>query len=71
VLDNFLDLYEAKIRIISEHPSRYPFIHQSSGLRKAVLTKHNIILYREQPEHIEIISIFDPRQDPGKIKNLL
>ena len=71
VLENFLALYEAKIAIIAEHPSRYPFIHQLSGLRKAVLTKHNIILYREQPEHIEIISIFDTRQYPAKIKNLL
>jgi len=71
VLENFLALYEAKIRIIAEYPSRYPFIHQSSGLRKAVLTKHNIILYREKPEHIEVISIFDTRQDPGKINRLL
>lgn len=70
VLENFLSLYETKIKVISEFPSRYPFIHSSSGLRKAVLTKHNIILYREKPEHIEIISIFDTRQNPDKIKSL-
>ena len=48
VLENFLALYEAKISLIAEYPTRYPVIHQPSGLRKAVLTKHNIILYREK-----------------------
>ncbi len=67
VLDNFLDLYQAKILVIAEYPSRYPIIHQASKLRKAVLTKHNIILYREKDDHIEIISIFDTRQNPDKI----
>ena len=69
VLDNFLDLYQAKINVIAIYPSRYPIIHQHSKLRKAVLTKHNIILYREMEEHIEIVSIFDTRQDPGRIKS--
>lgn len=71
VLENFLALYETKISIISYHPDRYPIIHQQSGLRKAVLTKHNIILYREKPEHIEIISIYDTRQDPVKLNKLI
>jgi len=71
VLDNFLSLYESKIFVIAEYPSRYPVIHQSSKLRKAVLTKHNIILYREKEDHIEIVSIFDTRQDPEKINSLI
>jgi len=71
VLDNFLSLYEAKVLVIAEFPSRYPVIHQSSKLRKAVLTKHNIILYREKEDHIEIVSIFDTRQDPDKINSLI
>ena len=48
VLFNFFDLYEAKIETIAEFPTRYPIIHHPSKLRKAVLTKHNIILYREK-----------------------
>ncbi len=53
VLDNFLTLYEAKINIISAYPTRYPLIHTSSQLRKAVLTKHNNVLYREMEDHID------------------
>jgi plasmid stabilization system protein ParE len=71
VLDNFIDLYQAKINVIAEHPSRYPIIHQASKLRKAVLTKHNIILYRDMEDRIEIISIFDTRQNPDKIKSFV
>ena len=70
VLDNFLDLYQAKISVIAKYPSRYPIIHQASKLRKAVLTKHNIILYREKEEYIEIVSIFDTRQDQQKVNKL-
>lgn len=70
VLENFLALYEAKINLIAESPTRYPFINEKNLLRKAVLTKHNIILYREKPDHIEIISVFDTRQDPDRIKKL-
>lgn len=71
VLENFLALYEAKIAIIAQYPTRYPFIFKTSGLRKAVLTKHNIILYREKKDHIEIISVFDTRQDPERINRLI
>ena len=68
VLENFLALYEAKICLISEYPSRYPFINKKNFLRKAVLTNHNMILYREEKGKIEIISIFDTRQHPDNIK---
>lgn len=70
VLENFLALYEIKILTIAEFPTRYPVIHEPSGLRKAVLTKHNIILYREKPGSVEIISVFDTRQNPEKIRKL-
>jgi plasmid stabilization system protein ParE len=43
VLENFLDLYEAKIVIISNHPDRYPVVHVGSKLRKASLA--NIISF--------------------------
>lgn len=70
VMENFLALYEAKVALVAEYPERYPIIHHKSLLRKAVLTRHNMILYRDKNDYIEIISIFDTRQDPGKINKL-
>jgi len=71
VLENFLLLYQSKVRVIAEYPCRYPIIHQPSKLRKAVLTKHNVILYREKEEQMEVVSIFDTRQDPERISSLV
>jgi len=70
VLENFLLLYEERVNTIASHPARYPVIHQASLLRKTVLTKHNIVLYREKENCIEIVAVFDTRQDPEKIQNL-
>lgn len=67
VTDNFLSLYNAKVSIIANSPHRYPIIDHKKKIRKAVLTKHNIILYRETDKFIEIISVFDTRQDPDKM----
>jgi len=35
-----------------------------SGLRQAVLTKHNLILYRIENDQIQLLTIFDTRQNP-------
>jgi len=43
VLENFLALYEAKIKVIAEFPSRYPLIHPASGLRRQ--SSQNIISF--------------------------
>lgn len=34
VLENFLALYEAKISLIAEYPTRYPFINENSFLKR-------------------------------------
>ena len=67
ITTNFMELYDAKIAIISTYPKRYPVLYPHKELRKAVLTKYNIILYTEKEDHIEIISVFDTRQYPTKI----
>jgi len=35
-----------------------------NGLRQAVLTKHNLILYRIVNDQIQLLTIFDTRQNP-------
>ena len=71
VLENFLAIYEAKITVIAEYPERYPYLNQQIKIRKAVLTKHNIILYREKDDSVEIVSIFDTLQNPSNVNRLL
>lgn len=65
---NYLNLVEELISHISISPKLYPTIHTKNRIRKCVVSKHNSIYYREGKEHIEIINVFDTRQNPKKIK---
>ena len=67
VVNQFIDLIEHLINQISENPKQYPLIYKKKRIRKIVLTKHNSLYYRESKDHIDILRIYDNRQDPHKI----
>ncbi|WP_083631304.1 type II toxin-antitoxin system RelE/ParE family toxin [Labilibacter marinus] len=52
---------------IAENPKQFPVIYKSLKIRKCVLTKHNSLYYRTNRKHIEILRIYDSRQDPQKL----
>ena len=64
VAANFIDLTDSIIYQISRNPKLFPFIHKIKGIRKCVLTKHNTLFYRDKRSTIEILRIYDTRQDP-------
>jgi len=66
----FLDLIEVLILQISINPIQYPLIHKKLNIRKCVITKHNSLFYRNRKVHIEILRIYDTRQDPKKLEIL-
>jgi plasmid stabilization system protein ParE len=68
---NFLESFDHIIEIILENPSIFPFSNKKLGIRKCVLTKHNTLFYREVDNTIELLRVFDTRQNPQKIDNLL
>ena len=65
---NFIDLTENIINQISINPKQFPIIYVRKRIRKCVLTKHNSLFYREKRNHIEILRIYDTRQDPNSLK---
>jgi plasmid stabilization system protein ParE len=67
VVNQFIDLTEHLINQISENPKQYPLIYKKKGIRKVVLTKHNSLFYRVSKDHIDILRIYDTRQDPQRI----
>jgi plasmid stabilization system protein ParE len=67
VVNQFIDLTEHLINQISENPKQYPLIYKKKKIRKIVLTKHNSLYYRESKDHIDILRIYDTRQDPHKL----
>lgn len=63
VLD-FLDKIENLTLQICVNPKQFPIINYKNKVRKFVVTKHNTIYYREMKKYIEILRVFDTRQDP-------
>ena len=67
VAANFIDLTENIINQISINPKQFPICFKRKKVRKCVLTKHNTIFYRDGKVNIEILRIYDPRQDPDTL----
>ena len=68
VASNFIDLTESVIDQISINPKQYPIIFKKKQIRKCVLTKHNSLFYRDSKPQVEILRIYDTRQDPDTLK---
>jgi plasmid stabilization system protein ParE len=67
VVTQFMDITDHLINQISENPKQYPLINKKQRTRKVVLTKHNSLFYRESKNHVDILRIYDTRQDPHKL----
>lgn len=65
--NNFIAKLDRSVKIISKFPESFPHSKSNKFTHKCVLTKHNILIYRIHENEIEIIMIFDSRQNPKKI----
>jgi len=70
VKDNFIDKLSERIRQISHQPKSCPKSSEFDGLYKCVVTKQSTFFYRilDAKKEIEIITLFDTRQNPKKLK---
>lgn len=64
----FLQKLDRSIEIIKEQPEIFPESQKEKGLRKCVITKQTTVFYRFDNEKIKIVTIFDTRKDPKKLK---
>ena len=67
VAANFIDLTESIINQISINPKQFPICFIRKKVRKCILTKHNTLFYRDGKVNIEILRIYDTRQDPDTL----
>jgi len=68
VTARFINKVESGVDLIANEPSVFPIINKKLNVRKCVLTKQNTIYYRENKDSIDIIRLFDNRQNPEKLK---
>ncbi|HET8808735.1 MAG TPA: type II toxin-antitoxin system RelE/ParE family toxin [Flavobacteriaceae bacterium] len=55
------------IDTIKDQPEIFPESQKRKGLRKCVVTPQTILYYRFTSKRINIITIFDSRQNPDKL----
>ena len=67
VVEKFINITDQLIYQISINPKQYPIINKSKRIRKCVITKYNTLFYRDRKDFIDILRIFDSRQDPKKL----
>jgi plasmid stabilization system protein ParE len=68
VLTDFLEKLIESIELVSAKPNTFAKYTEHWNIRKVVITKHNTLFYRFESNRIEIVRIFDTRQDPNKLK---
>ena len=67
VKHDFIKKFDKSLKIIQKNPDSFPKTNFVKGLHKCVITKQNTIYYRISEMEIEIITLFDTRQNPEKL----
>ena len=65
---NFIAKLDKAISLISTRPNLFRLTKYRQQIRKCVLTKQTSIYYAVGRSEIKIISLFDNRQNPDKLK---
>jgi len=64
---DFVKKLAKSIELIKNQPEIFPESIKGNGLRKCVITKQTTIYYRYNSKQINIIIVFDTRQNPNAI----
>ena len=68
VIIRFFNKIDLAVSQISKVPNQYPIINKKLKVRKCVVTKQNTLFYREIEKRIEVLRLYDTRQDPKKLR---
>ena len=71
VIDEFLQKLETFYFIVSVNPRLFGYFNKQKNIRKYAITRQNIIYYRNKRKEVQIITVFDARQNPSKLKTIL
>ena len=64
----FARLLDKQLLLIEDNPLQFPKSEQYDKYRKSVLTKHTTIYYEIKDYQVKIVSLFDSRQNPNRLK---
>jgi plasmid stabilization system protein ParE len=64
----FAKLLDKQLILIKKNPALYPYSNKSGQIRKSVLTKQITIYYKVIDLEIYLVTLFDSRQSPERLK---
>ena len=67
-IQNFVKRLDKRLEIIIGNPKLFPKTRKRRNVRKSVLSKHTVIYYKTEKDVVTILTLFDPRQDPKKLR---
>ena len=68
VKNKFVSTLEKRLEIVKENPEAFSSSSIKMGLHKCVITKQITVYYTFNEEYIFVLTVFDNRQDPEKLK---
>ena len=68
VKNDFIVKLDRSISTIKNYPESFPSSKKEKGLRKCVITKQTTLYYRFDEKKIKVVTIFDTRQNPKKLR---
>ena len=68
VAENFLFIFYDRVDAIANNPNIGRKTNKYQGIRKILITKHNMLYYEIRGNRIELLTIFFTVQDPSKNK---
>lgn len=67
-IQNFARRLDKRLDLISINPNLFPRTTKRKNVRKSVLTKHTVIYYKTESNVVTIVTLFDPRQNPRRLR---
>ncbi len=67
VKGNFIQKFDESLKYIQLHPDSFPVSEKLNGLRKCVVTKQTTFYCKYSETTIDIIALFDNRQNPDSL----
>ncbi|MCF8352665.1 MAG: type II toxin-antitoxin system RelE/ParE family toxin [Bacteroidales bacterium] len=71
VKNDFIEKLDKAVTQIRKYPKSAEESKAKSGLRKYVVTNQTTVFYRFDSKSVKIVTLFDNRMDPEKLKNEL
>tara|TARA_R110000868_G_scaffold150482_8_gene373731 strand:+ start:2898 stop:3203 length:306 start_codon:yes stop_codon:yes gene_type:complete len=68
VKSDFVKKLDKSIDLIKLQPESFPQSEKNPGLHKCVITKQTSLYYRFNSKTIFVVTLFDTRQDPKKLR---